>query len=104
MLYSFACEVIKKNISSANRVNFRYHLFTECVLPLKPDWSFYSPLIFTLNGTLITTENHDDKVEDITLKEGVEVLLSCTPNYFRDIPAEKTLRAVCKEEKMLGKF
>lgn len=81
----------------------RYRLIAECVLPLKPDWSFYSPLIFTLNGTLITTENHDDEVEDITLKEGVEVLLSCTPNYFRDNPAEKTLRAICKEQRLLRK-
>lgn len=76
----------------------------ECVLPLKPDWSFYSPLIFTPNGTLITTENHDDKVEEITLKEGVEVLLSCTPNYFRYNPAEKVMRAVCNEERLLRKF
>lgn len=25
-----------------------------------------------------------------------------TPNYFRDNPAEKTLRAICKEERLLG--
>lgn len=74
-------------------------LFSECILPLKPDWSFFSPLIFTVNGTLISTENSDD----ITLRAGTEVLLSCTPNYFRDNPAEKTIRAICKEERTLRK-
>lgn len=61
-------------------------------------------MIFTLNGTLITTENHDSDVEDITLREGDEVLLSCTPNYFRDNAAEKVMRAICKEERLLRKF
>ncbi|KAL7045205.1 hypothetical protein ACKWTF_002170 [Chironomus riparius] len=70
----------------------------KCILPLKPDWTFYSPLIFTLNGTLISTENTGDDVEDITLSAGTEVLLSCTPNYFRDNPAEKSIRAICKED------
>lgn len=75
-----------------------------CVLPLKPDWSFFSPLIFSLNGTLITTENLIDEVEDITLTEGAEVLLSCSPNYFRDNPAEKTLKAICKEQRLLSEY
>jgi hypothetical protein len=74
----------------------------DCVLPLKPDWSFYSPLIFTINGTLISTENHDDEVEDITLREGTEVLLSCSPNSFRGNSAEKVMRAVCQNQGLLG--
>lgn len=78
--------------------------FLECILPLKPDWTFYSPLIFTLNGTLISTENTGDDVEDITLSAGTEVLLSCTPNYFRDNPAEKSIRAICKEDLTLRKY
>ncbi|CAO1359162.1 unnamed protein product [Diamesa hyperborea] len=73
----------------------------ECVLPLKPDWTFFSPLIFSLNGTLISTENRGDEVEDITLIEGDEVLLSCAPNYFRDIPSQKSIRAICREDKLL---
>lgn len=84
----------------------RFHLIrsiSECILPLKPDWAFFSPLIFTLNGTLISTENTGDDVEDITLSAGTEVLLSCTPNYFRDKPAEKSIRAICKEDLTLRK-
>lgn len=77
-----------------------YFVLSECTLPLKPDWSFFSPLIFTLNGTLISTENADD----IKLRAGTEVLLSCTPNDFRDNPAEKTINAICKEEGTLRKF
>lgn len=105
--------IINRSISSCHHVcgvSLKHYLvyqkliFAECILPLKPDWSFYSPLIFTLNGTLITTENRDDKVEDITLKAGTEVLLSCTPNYFRDNPAEKVMKAICKEDRLLRKF
>jgi hypothetical protein len=80
-----------------------FSLSTECILPLKPDWSFHSPLIFTLNGTLISTENTGDG-DDITLSAGTEVLLSCTPNYFRDNPAEKSMRAICKEDRTLREF
>lgn len=76
------------------------NIFTDkCVLPLKPDWSFFSPLIFTDSGTLISTEN-----EDITLYPGNEVLLSCTPNHFREFPSEKVLKAVCKNELILGEL
>lgn len=74
------------------------------MLPLKPDWTFFSPLIFSLNGTLISTENRGDEVEDITLIEGDEVLLSCAPNYFRDIPSQKSIRAICREDKLLCKY
>lgn len=31
-------------------------------------------------------------------------MLSCTPNYFRDNPAEKVMRAICKEERLLRKY
>lgn len=88
----------KKIFFLISKISFNF--ISECILPLKPDWSFFSPLIFTLNGTLISTENSDD----ITLRAGTEVLLSCTPNYFRDNPAEKTIRAICKEERTLRKW
>lgn len=73
----------------------------NCVLPLKPDWSFFSPLIFNQDGTLISTENVSDETEDITLAVGDEVLLSCAPNYFREFSSEKALKATCKKDKTL---
>lgn len=73
----------------------------NCVLPLKPDWSFFSPLIFSQDGTLISTENVSDETEDITLAVGDEVLLSCSPNYFREFSSEKVLKAKCKKDKTL---
>lgn len=73
----------------------------NCILPLKPDWSFFSPLIFSLDGTLISTESVSDEAEDITLAVGDEVLLSCAPNYFREFSSEKVLRAKCKKDKTL---
>lgn len=73
----------------------------NCVLPLKPDWSFFSPLIFSQDGTLISTENVSDETEDITLAMGAEVLLSCAPNYFREFSSEKVLKATCKKDKTL---
>uniref|UniRef100_U5ED71 Putative deoxyribonuclease i n=1 Tax=Corethrella appendiculata TaxID=1370023 RepID=U5ED71_9DIPT len=73
----------------------------KCILPLKPDWSFFSPLIFAKNGTLITTDNFSEEQEDITLDSGYEVILSCAPNYFREFPSEKTLAARCKNDKTL---
>lgn len=77
-----------------------FFFVAECILPLKPDWSYLYPLIFTLNGTLISTENSND----IKLRAGTEVLLSCTPNYFRDMSDKKTINAICKEERTLRKF
>ncbi|XP_058451476.1 uncharacterized protein LOC131430476 isoform X2 [Malaya genurostris] len=74
---------------------------SNCVLPLKPDWSFFSPLIFSQDGTLISTENVSDETEDITLPVGTEVLLSCAPNYFREFSSEKVLKAKCKKDKTL---
>lgn len=74
----------------------------NCILPLKPDWSFFSPLIFSLDGKLISTESVSDEAEDITLAVGDEVLLSCAPNYFREFSSEKVLRAKCKKDKTLG--
>lgn len=76
----------------------------NCVLPLKPDWSFFSPLIFSQDGTLISTENVSDETEDITLAVGDEVLLSCSPNYFREFSSEKVLKAKCKKDKTLGEL
>lgn len=73
----------------------------NCVLPLKPDWSFFSPLIFSQDGTLISTENVSDETEDITLAVGDEVLLSCSPNYFREFSSEKVLKAKCRKDKTL---
>ncbi|XP_065081244.1 uncharacterized protein LOC135703843 isoform X2 [Ochlerotatus camptorhynchus] len=73
----------------------------NCVLPLKPDWSFFSPLIFSLDGTLISTESVSDETEDITLAVGDEVLLSCAPNHFREFSSEKVLKAKCKKDKTL---
>lgn len=73
------------------------------MLPLKPDWSFFSPLIFSQDGTLISTENVSDETEDITLPVGAEVLLSCAPNYFREFSSERILKAKCKKDKTLGK-
>jgi hypothetical protein len=72
------------------------------VLPLKPDWSFFSPLIFAHNGSLITTENVSEEMEDISLDTGAEVLLSCTPNYFKNYPSEKTVHAKCQDERSMG--
>lgn len=73
----------------------------NCVLPLKPDWSYFSPLIFSQDGTLISTENVSDETEDITLAVGDEVLLSCSPNYFREFSSEKVLKAKCRKDKTL---
>lgn len=73
----------------------------SCILPLKPDWSFFSPLIFSQDGKLITTENVSDETEDITLNVGDEVLLSCAPNYFREFSSERVLKATCKKDKTL---
>lgn len=78
--------------------------FSDCILPLKPDWSFFSPLIFSLNGTLITTENRSEELQDISLNAGDEVILSCAPNFFRDFQSEKFLKAVCKEDKILREY
>lgn len=73
----------------------------NCVLPLKPDWTFFSPLIFSLDGTLISTDSVNEESEDISLAVGEEVLLSCAPNYFRDFSSEKVLKAKCKKDKTL---
>lgn len=75
----------------------------KCVLPLKPNYSFFAPLIFTRNGTLIDTENVSPNHEDIALDPGQEVLLSCAPSYFKHFSSEKTLKATCKEETTLCK-
>jgi hypothetical protein len=77
-------------------------LTAKCVLPLKPDWSFFAPLIFSESGDLITTENVSDDLEDISLDNGAEVILSCTPNYFKNFPSEKTVTAKCKDERTMG--
>ncbi|XP_055642978.1 uncharacterized protein LOC129779499 isoform X2 [Toxorhynchites rutilus septentrionalis] len=87
--------IVGKYFVSGNAVE------TNCVLPLKPDWSFFSPLIFSQDGTLISTENVSDETEDITLPVGTEVLLSCAPNYFREFSSEKVLKAKCKKDKTL---
>lgn len=73
-------------------------------MPLKPNYSFFAPLIFTPNGTLIDSENVSEQHEDVSLEPGQEVLLSCTPNYFKLFSADKTLRAKCKEETLLCKY
>lgn len=75
----------------------------NCVVPLKPDWSYSSPLIFTQNGVLVSPENDSYDVEDITLATGDEVVLSCSPNYFREFSSEKVLWARCKKDKTFGK-
>lgn len=76
----------------------------KCVLPLKPNYSFFAPLIFTPDGTLIDSENVSEQHEDVSLNAGQEVLLSCTPNYFKLFSAHKTVRAKCKEDTILCKY
>lgn len=76
----------------------------KCVLPLKPNYSFFAPLIFTPNGTLVDTENVSQNHEDISLEPGEEVILSCSPNYFILFSADKVVRAKCKEESTLGEY
>ncbi|XP_040162239.1 uncharacterized protein LOC120899935 isoform X2 [Anopheles arabiensis] len=88
---------------AAGNVLLRQFLITaverNCVVPLKPDWSYSSPLIFTQNGVLVSPENDSYDVEDITLATGDEVVLSCSPNYFREFSSEKVLWARCKKDK-----
>ncbi|XP_058058214.1 uncharacterized protein LOC131209221 isoform X1 [Anopheles bellator] len=88
---------------AAGNVLFRQFLITavesSCVVPLKPDWSYSSPLIFTQNGALVTPENDSLELEEITLATGDEVVLSCSPNYFREFSSEKVLWAKCKKDK-----
>uniref|UniRef100_T1D444 Putative secreted deoxyribonuclease n=1 Tax=Psorophora albipes TaxID=869069 RepID=T1D444_9DIPT len=91
----FLIFIVGKSFVTANAIE------RSCVLPLKPDWSFFSPLIFTQDGTLISTENVSDETEDITLAVGEEVLLSCAPNYFREFSSERVLKAKCKKDKTL---
>lgn len=86
--------IVGKHFVAANVVR-------NCVLPLKTDGSYFSPLIFTQEGALISTENVSEGSEDITLAVGEEVLLSCAPNYFREFSSEKVLKAKCKKDKTL---
>lgn len=95
MLAVFLVFTVGQHLVAANVIE------RNCVLPLKPDWSFFSPLIFSLDGTLISTESVSDVTEDITLAVGDEVLLSCAPNYFREFSSEKVLKAKCKKDKTL---
>lgn len=95
MLAVFLVFTVGRHFASANVIE------RNCVLPLKPDWSFFSPLIFSQDGTLISTESVSDETEDITLAVGDEVLLSCAPNYFREFSSEKVLKAKCKKDKTL---
>ncbi|KAL1377003.1 hypothetical protein pipiens_016555 [Culex pipiens pipiens] len=64
----------------------------NCVLPLKPDWSFFSPLIFSQDGTLISTENVSDETEDITLAVGDEdktlVVNGMDKNFVSELSCE----------------
>ncbi|XP_053665638.1 uncharacterized protein LOC128714782 [Anopheles marshallii] len=86
---------------AAGNVLFRQFLITaverNCIVPLKPDWSYSSPLIFTQNGVLISPES-DSQLMEITLATGDEVVLSCSPNYFREFSSEKVLWARCKKD------
>lgn len=95
MLAVFLVFTVGKHSVAANVIE------RNCVLPLKPDWSYFSPLIFSQDGTLISTESASDETEDITLAVGDEVLLSCAPNYFREFSSEKVLKAKCKKDKTL---
>jgi len=66
------------------------------VLSLKPEYTFFTPLIFSINGSLISTENFSEDTEDISIANGETSIFSCTPNYFRHYPKDKVLRGVCK--------
>ncbi|XP_058123739.1 uncharacterized protein LOC131282145 [Anopheles ziemanni] len=87
---------------TAGNVLFRKFLITaverNCVVPLKPDLSYPSPLIFTQTGVLISPENDSREADVITLATGEEVVFSCSPNYFRELSSEKVLWGQCKKD------
>lgn len=76
----------------------------KCVLPFKPEYSFFSPLIFSTTGQLLSTENVSEELEDLTLNHGDEIVLSCTPNYFRKMAKDKVLTGKCVSGRILCKF
>jgi len=72
----------------------------RCVLPL-PRFAFFAPLILHTNGSLIETENVSELQPDLTIEHGEQVVLSCTPNYFKNYPDKKVLSASCEGQKEL---
>lgn len=70
---------------------------------MKPEYSFFSPLIFSTSGHLLSTENVSEELEDLTLNGGEEIVLSCTPNYFRKMPKDKVLMGKCVSGRILCK-
>lgn len=72
----------------------------DCKLQL-PKLSFFAPLVFTLNGTLKTTESNGGDNNFVRIGSNEKIILSCAPNYFKTIES-KFLEATCKGNDILG--
>jgi len=72
----------------------------DCKLQL-PKLSFFAPLVFTMNGTLKTTESNDiDDNNFVRIPSEEKVILSCAPNYFKSIESI-SLEATCNGDDIL---
>lgn len=78
-------------------------LLDGCVLPLQMDYTFFTPLIFSQDGTLLNTENVSETSEDLSISDGGTVIISCAPNYFKKYPTQKQFTAKCKSGTKLSK-
>ncbi|XP_031619286.1 uncharacterized protein LOC116338286 [Contarinia nasturtii] len=69
----------------------------DCVLSL-PRFQFFAPLIFTVDGELLPTDNFEENARSITIPSNQDVILSCAPNYFKTprLNSTKWLTAKCK--------
>lgn len=65
-----------------------------CVLDL-PNLSFFAPLVFTLDGILVPAAVTQRGSYQVSLKNDDEVLLSCSPNFFKKMPTQQFLKAKC---------
>lgn len=58
--------------------------------------------MYTTNGILKSTELNANNKEMIRIPTGEKVILSCAPNYFKEIPTLNWLEATCVNDQILS--
>lgn len=75
----------------------------RCILPISGQSSFFPPLFFDDVGKLLNTATVLEVNEDLVLNGGEQILLSCSPNFFRNYQQSRTLNATCVDGLTLRK-